>query len=272
MSMTDRASTDQPCESDQALPTRDELQAELLDVPDPAPEASREVETPGLDAVVSAALRHVRAQRGGDLLAVILVGSGARRVLTPHSDVDLIAVLKGDDEKEEVIRIADRVVEIRYRGQKVIERELPYAPRLPPILRKGRVLFELDATGTKLIDKAIQRFRQGPPPLTLNEKIRMKAQCLHWLGKAQDLETHPAAAGYLLALFADDALQAFFRLRGFWLTSPADTVRFVMSRDSAVGEGLTQFLAASALAERLEFGRQLAEEIFKDIPLPPRVD
>ncbi len=271
MSMTDRASTDQPCESDQALPTRDELQAELLDVPDPAPDISREAETPGLDAVLSAALRHVRAQRGGDLLAVVLVGSGTRRVLTPHSDLDLIAVLKGEDEKEEVIRIADREVEIRYRGQKVIERELPYAARLPPILRKGRVLFELDATGTKLIDKAIQRFRQGPPPLTLNEKIRLKAQCLHWLGKAQDLEPHPVA-GYLLALFTDDAVQAYFRLRGFWLTSPADTVRFVTSREPAVGESLTQFLAASTLAERLELGRRLADLIFRDIPLPPRVD
>ncbi len=221
--------------------------------------------------MLSAALRHVRAQRGGDLLAVLLVGSGARRVLTPHSDIDLIAVLKGDDEKEEVIRIADRLVEIRYRGQKMIERELPYAPRLPPILRKGRVLFELDATGTKLIDKAIQRFRQGPPPLTLNEKIRVKAQCLHWLGKAQDLESNPAAAGYVLALFTDDALQAFFRLRGFWLTSPADTVRFVMSREPAVGEGLTQFLAAPTLAERLDLGHRLADLIFKGIPHPPRV-
>lgn len=272
MSMTDRASTDHPCEPDQTLPTRDQLQAELLDVPDAAPTVSKDVETPGLDAVLSAALRHVRAQRGGDLLAVILVGSGARRVLTPHSDVDLIAVLKGEDEKEEVIRIAERMVEIRYRGHKVIERELPHAPRLPPILRKGRVLFELEAAGTKLIDKAIQRFRQGPPPLTLNEKIRLKTQCLHWLGKARDLETHPATGGYLLALFADDIVQAFFRLRGFWLTAPADTVRFVMARDPAVGEALTQFLAASTLAERLEFGRQLADTVFKDIPLPPRVD
>lgn len=253
------------------MPSRDELQAELLDVPELAPEPSRE-ETAGLEAVLGTALRHVRAQRGGDLLAVILVGSGARRVLTSHSDVDLIAVLKGDDEKEEVIRIADRLVEIRYRGQRMVERELPYAPRLPPILRKGRVLFELEAAGTKLIDKANQRFRQGPPALTLNEKIRVKAQCLHWLGKAQDLEPHPAAAGYLLALFTDDAIQAFFRLRGFWLTSPADTVRFIVSRDQAVGEGLTRFLAAPTLAERFELGRRLAELIFKDIPQPPRVD
>lgn len=271
MSMTDYASTNHPCESDHALPTRDELQAELLDVPDAAPEPSKE-ETAGLDAVLTAALRHVRAQRGGDLLAVILVGSGARRVLTLHSDVDLIAVLKGEDEKEEMIRIAERLVEIRYRGQKMMERELPYAPRLPPILRKGRVLFELDAAGTKLIDKAVQRFRQGPPALTLNEKIRVKAQCLHWLGKAQDLEPHPATASYLLALFTDDAVQAFFRLRGFWLTSPADTVRFVMTREPAVGEALTQFLAASTHAERLELGRQLVDLIFRDIPQPPRVD
>ena len=73
-------------------------------------------------------------------------------------------------------------------------------------------------------------------------------------------------------MFVEDLLQAFFRLRGFWLTSPADMLRFVASRDAAVGELLDRFLTAPGLSERLTLGRQLVTQIFKDVPNPPRVD
>ncbi len=261
----------QPCEVPSESPTRAELQAELLDIPEP-PEQPEALEPPPVDHVLAGALRHVRGARGGDLLAVILVGSGARRALTPHSDIDLIAVIKGEEEREEIIRIADRVVEIRYRGQRAVEQELPYAPRLPPLLRKGRVLFEHEAAGTKLIDKAAQRFRQGPVPANLNEKIRLKAQSLHWLGKAEDVKDQPPAAQYLLGIFLEDFVHAFFRLRGLWLTSPADTIRFISSRDSVIGDLLAHFTTTPTLEARLDLAHQLTDLLFKEIPKPPRVD
>src|SRR5574341_2025585 len=208
------------------LPTREELNAELLDLPHP-PEQPAPVDQPGVERILASALSYVRGKRGGDLVAVVLVGSGARRALTAHSDLDLIVLLKGQNEDHETVRIADRHIEIRYRGQKTVEQELAYAPRLPPLLRKGRVLFELEAAGTSLIEKAQERFRQGPAPAGLNERIRLKTDCLHWLGKAEDLSRHPAAAQYLLMIFVEALLQAFFRLRGFWLTAPADMLRFV---------------------------------------------
>ncbi len=267
----DHPATPQPCDVPSQTPTRAELQAELLDIPEPA-EQPESVESPSVDQVLAGALRHVRGARGGDLLAVILVGSGARRALTPHSDIDLIAVIKGEEEREEIVRIADRVVEIRYRGQKAVEQELPYTPRLPPLLRKARVLFEHEAVGTKLVDKAAQCFRQGPAPASLNEKIRLKAQSLHWLGKAEDVKHQQPAAQYLLGIFLEDFVHAFFRLRGLWLTSPADTVRFVSSRDSAIGDLLARFMTTPTLEERLALGRQLADRLFKEIPSPARVD
>lgn len=258
---------DQPAQS----PTREELQGELLDVPNPV-EQPKAVDSPTVDKVLATALRHVRGTRGGDLLAVILVGSGARRALTRHSDLDLIVIIKGDEEREEVIRIADRVVEIRYRGQKAVELELPYTPRLPPLLRKGRVLFEHEAAGTKLIEIAAQRFRQGPPPASLNERIRLKSQCVHWLGKAEDLQGQPASAQYLLGIFVDDFVHAFFRMRGLWLTSPADALRFVTSRDDQVGDVLGRFMTATTLPERLNLGHQLTDLLFSDVPNPSRID
>ena len=140
-------------------PSREELNAELLPVPEP-PEEPPTPEPPGTDKIIAHALGHVRGKRGGDLVAVLLVGSGARRALTPHSDLDLIALVKGNDEGQDIIRIADRHVDIRYRSAEAVEEELAHSLRLAPLLRKARVLFEHDAAGTKLIGRAQQRFRK----------------------------------------------------------------------------------------------------------------
>jgi hypothetical protein len=144
---------------------------------------------------------------------------------------------------------------------------------LPPLLRKARVLFEHDAVGTKLLDKAQQRFRQGPPQAGMHEKIRLKAECLHWLGKAEDLTgSQPAAAEYLLATFFEELLQAFFRIRGLWPTAPVDMMRFAASRDGAFGDLLDRFQGAPTTAARLDIARQLGQQLFKDIPNPQRID
>lgn len=253
------------------LPTREELNAELLEVPEP-PEQPEAVNEPAYEDIVAVALRHVRGRRGGDLVSVLLVGSGARRAVTAHSDVDLIALVKGQAEAHEIIRIADRLADIRYRGHQEVEEELPYSPRLPPLLRKGRILYDHDGIGANLIERANQRFRQGPPPTSMNEQIRMKASCLHWLGKAQDIADKPATANYLLMLFFDDFVNAFFRLRGLWLTAPVDVPRFITSRDAVLGDLAGRFLTATTLAERLNCARDLVPLLFKDVPNPARID
>ena len=54
-------------------------------------------------------------------MSIILVGSGARRGLTPHSDLNFIALVKGQDEGEELLRVADRLIDIRYRSHETVE-------------------------------------------------------------------------------------------------------------------------------------------------------
>lgn len=254
-----------------ALPSSEELRAELLDIPEP-PEAPPAVTPPGYEDALAAALKYVRAKRGGDLVAVVLVGSGARRAVTAHSDIDLIVLVKGAADGQELVRVADRLVDIRYGGHTAVAEEIDDSPRLAPLLRKGRILYDHNEIAAQLIDKAIQRFRQGPPPVGLHERIRLKADCLHWLGKVEDLRDKPTAAQHLLHIFFEDCMAAFFRIRGFWLTAPVDTLRFLASRDPALGEAASRFLSAATLHERLTCGRRLADILFHDIPLPPRVD
>lgn len=255
-----------------APPTREELNAELLPVPEP-PEMPPTPEPPGTDNIITHALGHVRGKRGGDLVAVLLAGSGARRALTAHSDLDFIVLVKGHDEGQDILRIADRLVDIRYWSAEAVEEDLSHSLRLPPLLKKARVLFELDAVGSKLLDKAQQRFRQGPPQAGMHEKIRLKSECLHWLGKAEDLTgSQPATVEYLLATFFEELLQAFFRIHGLWPTAPVDMIRFAASRDGAFGNLLERFQGAPTTVARLDAARQLAQQLFNDIPNPQRVD
>lgn len=254
-----------------STPTREELNAELLAVPEP-PEQPETPHPPGFEDSLEIALRHVKGRRGGDLVGVLLVGSGARRAVTAHSDIDLIALVKGEADGHEILRIGERLADIRYRGHKEVEEELAYSLRLPPLLRKARSLYDHDGICGQLIEKANQRFRKGPPPVSMNEQIRMKAECLHWWGKAQDLADKPGTAQYLLMLFYDDCILAFFRLRGFWLTAPVDVHRFMFSREPALADLAGQFLTAPTLADRLNFGKQFADLLFKDVPNPARID
>jgi len=253
------------------VPTSEELKAELLAMPEP-PEQPDPIDEPGFEDLVAIALRHVRGRRGGDLVSVVLVGSSVRRAITAHSDIDLIALVKGQADGHEIVRVADRLADIRYRGHQEFEEDLSFSPRLPSLMRKARILFDHDNIGAKLIERANHRFRQGPPPASINEQIRMKAECFHWLGKARDLADKPATAQYLLSIFFEDVVSAFFRLRGFWLTAPADAPKFIASRDQELGDLAGRFLTAATLPERLNFGRDLADTLFKDVPNPARID
>lgn len=254
-----------------SLPSREELNAELLEVPEP-PEQPELPPPPGFEDSLEIAVRHVKGRRGGDLVGVILVGSGARRAVTPHSDIDVIALVKGEADHHEILRVGDRIADIRYHGYQSVEEDLAYSLRLPSLLRKGRILYDHDGVCAKLIEKVHQRFRQGPPPASINEQIRLKAQCYHLLGKAQDLIEKPGTAHYLLTLFYEDCITAFFRLRGLWLVAPVDIHRFMFSREPALADLAGQFLTAITLPDKLNFGRQFADLLFKDVPNPARID
>ena len=124
-----------------ALPSSEELKAELLDIPEP-PDMPPAVTPPGYDEALAGAIKYVRAKRGGDLVGIILVGSGARRAVTAHSDIDLIVLVKGPADGQEIIRVGDRLVDIRYGEHQTVAEDLAYSPRLARLIRKGRILFD----------------------------------------------------------------------------------------------------------------------------------
>jgi predicted nucleotidyltransferase len=233
----------------------------------PPPPAPSEI-----DQVTAKALRHIKAMRGGDLAAVLLVGSATRDTLLPHSDINFIVLVKGTESRHELVRIQNRIVEIRYMGLVSAEEQLKMSLRLPATLRKARVIFEFEADGCRFLELAHARFRQGSPALTLHEKIRLRADALHWLGKAEDHADQPALAQYLLSIYLDECMNAFHYLRGLWLTSAKESLRFITQRDPPLGDLLQQAFAATDLSHRLELGRRIADYLFKDIPSPARID
>lgn len=240
--------------------------------PDATPAPEKAAQASETAQVLAKAVRYIKAKRGGDLSAIILAGSAARDAMTSHSDVDLLALVLGSENSHELVRILSRIVEIRYLGVAVAEEQVRTSPRLPIILRKARVLHELEAAGSQLLQKAHARFRQGPPVLTIHEKIRLRAATFHWLGKAEDHQAEPAVARHLLGIFLDEAMSAFYQLRGLWPASPVEHLRFIGQRDPALGDLLRQALTATDVTEQLETARRIADHLFKDIPSPARID
>ncbi len=239
---------------------------------DAAPAPAKDESVSETAQVIAKAVRYVKAKRGGDLAAIILAGSAARDAMTSHSDVDLLVLVLGSDNSHELVRILSRIVEIRYLGTAEAEEQVKTSPRLPIILRKARVLYELEAAGSQLLQKANARFRQGPPSLTIHEKIRLRATVLHWLGKAEDHQADPAIARYLLSIFLDEAMSAFYQLWGFWPASPVEHLRFISQRDQAMGDLLQQAFTATATPDQLAAARRIADYLFKNIPAPARID
>jgi predicted nucleotidyltransferase len=237
----------------------------------PSP-ATRDEPPPSLDPVIAKSVRYIKAKRGGDLAAIILAGSAARDALTPHSDVDFLVLVRGADSGHELVRVLDRIVEIRYMGLASAEEQVRTSPRLPIILRRARVLFEFESAGSSILDQALTRFRQGPTPPTIHERIRMRTEALHWLGKARDHQAQAPLARYVFSVFLDECVGAFYRLRGFWPASPTDSLRFISQRDPTLGELLQQALTPTDMPGQLDIGQQLADYLFKDIPAPARID
>jgi len=225
-----------------------------------------------LEQVLAKALRHIKAKRGGDLAAILLVGSATREVLLPHSDINFMVLVRGSDSRHELVRIQDRIVEIRYLGLATAEEQLKMSLRLPSTLRRARLLFEYEAEGSRFLEQAHARFRQGAPSLTVHEKIRLRADALHWLGKSEDHAQDPAMAQYLLSIFLDECINAFYDLRGFWPMSARESLRFITQRDPTLGDLLQQALSAPHWSDRLELGRRIADYLFKEIPAPARID
>jgi predicted nucleotidyltransferase len=253
----------------------EEAQSEGEETPsraEPLPAAPSGAPPTQTDQIIAKAVQHIKAKRGGDLAAIILAGSAARDALTPHSDVDFMVLVKGTESSHELVRILDRIVEIRYQGAAQFEEQVRTSPRLPVILRKARVLFEFDAAGSQLLEQARARFRLGPPPLTIHEKIRIRTETLHWLGKAEDHQAHPALARHLFSIYLDECMNAFYRLRGFWPASPTECLRFIGQRDRALGDLLQEALTTADQTAQLDTGRRIADYLFKEIPAPARID
>jgi hypothetical protein len=56
------------------------------------------------------------------------------------------------------------------------------------------------------------------------------------------------------------------------VTAPVDVLKFVATRDAAIGEVFDRIVTAPTLTERLALGQELTNLMFKDIPHAARVD
>ena len=170
-------------------------------------------------AFIPIALRHVKAKRGGDLLGIIKPQSNSDALPNAKEKYFLLVIIKGTERSTEWIRVNKQLIEISYRGQKEVEEDIQSSLYLPSFLRKARVLFERDGVASKICDMIAKRFRKGPSYASINEKIALKADCYYWLGKIREEADHRDHFRYILPVFIDQIVGAWFRVRGLWHVS-----------------------------------------------------
>ncbi|MBQ27434.1 MAG: hypothetical protein CMH81_04750 [Nitrospiraceae bacterium] len=225
-----------------------------------------------LNELLPIALRHIKAKRGGDLLGIIMPAAAYDARSKRRGKHFILVIIKGEEQSAQWIRVKRQLIDISYRGQKGLEEELQTSLHLPSFLRKARVLFERDGIASKILDVATRRFRQGPPYPSVNEKISLKAECYHWLGKMQEATDHPDRARYLLPTFLDQVVFSWFRLRGLWHVSAAEELQFILVRDKLFGQGLRDVLNENDTGKQIEMAKRLATYVLKDVPWPVRID
>lgn len=117
---------------------------------------------------------------GGDLLSIVLFGSGAEQNLRPTSDVNILLVLKrfdrtAADKLREPLRFAHAAVELN--AMFMLEAELPeamdaFAVKFADILHRHRVLHGSNPfAGVAVSDAALLRRLK---PVLLNLQIRLR--------------------------------------------------------------------------------------------------
>ena len=225
-----------------------------------------------LNEILPIAIRHVKAKRGGDMLGIIMPAVDPDARSRRKGKLSLLVIVKGEERDAQWIRVKRHMIQIFYRGQKEFEEELPTSLSLPPLLRKARVLFERDGVASKICDMTAKRFRQGPPYPSINEKIHLKAECYHWLGKIQEATDHPDRARHILPAFIDQIVVSWFRLRGLWHVSVSEELQFILARDKATGEGLRDIWNENDIRKQIELAQRIAAHVLRDVPWPARID
>ncbi len=225
-----------------------------------------------LNDILPILLRHVKGKRGGDLLGLMMPVIDFDHNSKRRGKLVVFAIIKGEEQDLEWVRIKRRLLEISYRNQKSIEDDLTNSLSMAPFLRKAKVLFERDGISSKICEMAGKRFKQGPPHTSINERIMLKAECYHWVGKMQELTDSPDRAKFVLPSFVEQLIVAWFRLRGLWYVSSSEEFQFIFSRDRVFAEGLRDIWNEEDLKEQLELLQRLASHVLKDIPWPARID
>ena len=225
-----------------------------------------------LNNILPIAVQHVKAKRGGDLLGIIMSTAGHNHRSKRKGKIVLLIVIKGEERETYWVRVKRQLIEILYRGHQELNEELQTSLHLPSLLRKARVLYERDGVASKICETTTKRFKQGPPNLSLTEKIGLKAECYHWLGKMQEAMEHPDHLRYIVPAFIDQVIVAWFRLLSLWPVSLSEELQLISSRDQVLGKGLRDIWNEHDPTKQVELAQRIASHVLKDVPWPARLD
>ena len=209
-----------------------------------------------------------------DLQALLLVGSTARGDRSEGSDIDFLALMKNESPWSVAVRDGGRhswmdpsgfQIEIGYASvRRVRERMRVEADAGMPwrlqLFTEGRLLAGGGTEYERLVAEAEERYQQGPPQLTDQQRHweGFDAWCrLRRLDAARDADE--------AALLGFDLLQQLIRLAcrlaGVWQARSKDALQRISEVDGEIARLARDFLGAHGMRERTQILHRIAERL-----------
>jgi predicted nucleotidyltransferase len=196
-------------------------------------------------------------------VAVLLHGSRAVGKERTHSDWDIILLLNGDVSKKGYREEIERE-DVEWKAFNVPAEESSVYEIFDVYLQFAKVLWEEDAVGTKLLDRAREEYAKGPKPYT-DDEIRREKQFFHHKiqGLKDDQDTQYLFFRHLCVL-RTQAMRLWFELINKRFSQPLYlAMPLIQKEDPDFYKNLVSFTAFdTAPAEKIRDAEAMFERLF----------
>lgn len=193
--------------------------------------------------------------------AVILVGSRAADEETPSSDWDLVLYTETEHESESEY-FEDQFLDIEIIKLPVSEDHILQTSFAPDARMK--ILFDTpDGFAKKVVEKTLERYRQGPDPLSSEERERRRNKLHRFIDKiASRADDEGYVFNYIGAIY-EFGIRYWFELRQEWSQPIYKALPYIKEHDLETYRLLEIMHGTTPPQEKVAAARAFYEGLFK---------
>lgn len=192
--------------------------------------------------------------------AIILVGSRAGNDATPTSDWDL-ALYTTEKQKKVSEYFADQFLDIEFIQVPVVGSYVLQTSFAPDIRMKV-LLDTSDGLAQKIIEKTLEKYRQGPEPLTSEERLNRRNKLKRFIDK---IASRPDDEGYVfnyIGAIYEFGIRYWFELRQEWSQPIYKALPYIKEKDPDAYKLLEQMHGQTTSREKIVAAKQFYNILF----------